>query len=265
MSWVRIAQDVNAALALILSVRLLILRLHRVYRIFSLLLLSELGASLVASLKAWMPELLPDYRIIWIVAQCVVWICTLWTVYALLDAVLAKLPGVLGFSKKLLNGAFVLAGILGLLTIRPEYSASGAAGFVDPIARVVGIGIVFDRVICTVALLVLVSILGFLLWFPVEVSRNLIVFSTGFLVYFAAKTGLLLTRSIWPHESLDLISNLIMFISGACFAYWAIFITPEAETVPVTIGHGWHRYEQERLIGQLEAINVALLRAATRR
>jgi hypothetical protein len=261
MSWVRIAQDINTALALILIVRLLILRLHRVYRIFSLFLLSELAASLVSLA----PDFVPDYRIFWLVAQFVIWICTLWTVYALLEAVLAKLPGILGFSKKLLNGAFVLAGILGLLTVRPEYFASGAAAYPDPIARVVGIGIVFERVISSVALLVLVSILGFLLWFPVEVSKNLIVFSTGFLVYFAAKTALLLTRSIWSHESLNLISNLIMFVSGACFAYWAIFITPEAETVPVRIGHSWHRPEQERLIGQLEAINMALLRAAARR
>jgi hypothetical protein len=188
----------------------------------------------------------------------------LWTVYALLEAVLAKLPGILGFSRKLLNSAFILAGILGLLTARPEYFASGAAAFVDPIARTVGIGIVLDRVISTVALLVLVCILGFLLWFPVEVSKNLVVFSIGFLVYFSTKTGLLLMGSVWSHESLDIISNLIMFISGACFAYWAIFITPEAETVPVRIGHIWQRREQERLIGQLEAINIALLRTARR-
>lgn len=265
MIWGRIAQDVNVALCIALIIRLLVLRLHRIYRIFCLFLLSELLGSVIASLKHLLPEWLPDYRIIWIVADSVIWICTLWTVYALLDAVLTNLPGILGFSRKLLNGAFISAGILAMLTARPEYSVSGAAAFPDPIARAVGIVFVLDRVLSTVALLVLVSILGFLLWFPVEVSKNLIVFSTGFIVYFAAKTALLLASSVWSHESLRLVSNLLMFISGACFAYWTMFIRPQGETVPVRIGHSWHVREQERLIGQLEAINAALLRSAVRR
>jgi hypothetical protein len=198
-------------------------------------------------------------------AESVIWVFILWTVYALLSAVLANLPGILGFSQKLLNSAFISAGILGLLTAPAEYSLSGAAAYADPIARAVGIGFVLDRVLSTVALLALVSILGFLLWFPVEVSRNLMVFSTGFLVYFGAKTALSLTRSFWSLENVRLISNLIMFISGACFAYWAMFISRQGETVPVRIGHSWHRREQERLIGQLEAMNAALLRTAVHR
>jgi hypothetical protein len=265
MIWGRIAQDVNVALCLALIIRLLVLRLHRVYQIFCLFLLSELFGSLLASLTLLIPEWLPDYRITWIVADSMIWICTLWTVYALLDAVLMNLPGILGFSRKLLNSAFISAGILAMLTAPPEYTVSGAAAFPDPIARTVGIVFVLDRVLSTVALLVLVSILGFLLWFPVEVSKNLIVFSTGFLVYFAAKTALLLTSSVWSHESLRLVSNLMMFISGACFAYWAMFISRQGETVPIRIGHSWQAREQERLIGQLEAMNAALLRSAVRR
>jgi len=265
MIWGQIAKGVDAALCLALIIRLLVLRLHRVYRIFCLFLISELLGSLVAFLKFLADESLPDYRIIWMVAESVIWICMLWTVYALLDAVLTNLPGILGFSRKLLNGAFISAGIFALLTARAEYLLSGAATDIDPIARIVGVGFVLDRVLSTVALLVLVSILGFMFWFPVEVSRNLIVFSTGFLVYFAAKTALLLTRSFWSNENVRLISNLIMFISGACFAYWAMFISRQGETVPVRIGHTWHRREQERLIGQLEAMNSALLRTAVRR
>jgi hypothetical protein len=262
---VRIPQGIETALCLALIVRLSLLRLHRVYRIFCLFLLSELLGSLLAFLKFLAPESLPDYRILWMVGESVIWIFLLWTVYALLDSVLTKLPGILGFSQKLLNSAFISAAILAFLTARPEYSLSGAAAYGDPIDRALGVGLVLDRVFSTVALLVLVSILGFLLWFPVEVSRNIMVFSTGFLVYFAAKTALSLTRSFESNANLRLISNIIMFISGACFLYWAVFLSPQGDTVPVKIGHTWHRREQERLIGQLEAMNAALLRTAVRR
>src|SRR5438270_6661310 len=148
---VRIPQGVETALCLALVARLSSLRLHRVYQIFCLFLLSELLGSLLALLGHFGPEWLPDYRIVWMVGESVIWIFTLWTVYALLDAVLANLPGILRFSRKLLNGAFISAGILALLTAQPEYSLSGAARYVDPIARGVGIGLVLDRVFCTVA------------------------------------------------------------------------------------------------------------------
>lgn len=264
MNSVRIEQDINIALSAILIVRLLALRIHHVYRVFCLFLISELAFSLIALIKALSPEALPDYRLIWLSLEPVVWVFTLWTVYALLDAVLAKLPGILGFSRKVLNGSFLLAGVIGLTSAQPEYMASGAAGL-EGIDRIVGAGVVFDRVICTVALLSLVFILGFLLWFPVEISKNLLVFSTGFLAYFAAKAVLLLTHSLWSHESMRLVSNLVMFISSACLAYWAMFLSRQGEMVPVRVGHIWQRREQERLVGQLEAMNAALLRAAARR
>ncbi len=264
MSWVRIEEGADIGLRLALAIRLLALRLHRVYRIFFLFLVSELAFSLAILVKDFAPDALPDYRLMWITIQTIVWIFTLATVYALLDTVLAKLPGILGFSRKLLNGTFAIAILLGLASARPEYLVSGAAGLTG-IDRLVGIWIVLDRAICTVALLSMVSILGFLLWFPVEISKNLLVFSTGFFVYFAAKTGLFLTRSFFSHESRHLVSNLVMFISSACLAYWAMFLSCQGETVPVRVGHIWHRREQERLVGQLEAMNAALLRAAARR
>jgi hypothetical protein len=265
MSWVRVGQYTNIALAFTVIVRLLSLRLQRVYRIFSLFLFCELLASLLAFIKSIADETLPDYRIMWMIGRAVIWIFTLWTVYALLDAVLANLPGVLRLSRTLLNSVFVAALILGLLMARAEYSASELSGQIDMLHEALGIAVVLDRVVCTMALFALVSILGLLLWFPVEISKNLVVFTTGFLVYFASKGGLLLMPGVWSHTSLSIMSNVIMLISGACFAFWALFISRQGETVPVRIGHSWHRREQERLIGQLEAINVALLRTAARR
>ena len=261
MSWVRIGQFVNLGLGLILMIRLLYARLERVYSIFCMFLAAEFIASLLSFLKKVASHSFPDYRIMWLAGRAVIWVFTLWTVYALLDAVLAHLPGLLRFSRKLLNTVFVLAVVFGMLTARPEYSVSGLSG----LGRAAGIGIVLDRVVSTIALLALLSILGFLLWFPVEISKNLIVFATGFLVYFSAKGALMLSRSLWSHDSLNLVSNIDMLISGACFAYWAIFISPQGEMVSIKMGHSWRAREQERLLGQLEAMNVALLRTAARR
>ncbi|MGA8027192.1 MAG: hypothetical protein WB992_08590 [Bryobacteraceae bacterium] len=264
MNWSHIAQAGNAALAILLIIRLLMLRLHSVYRVFCAFLLFDLLASLITLVERLLHDPRIDYRITWIGLEFISWILSLWIVYALLDAILANLPGILRFSRKLLNATFLAALIVAVLTAKPEYAAWAVPGHADSIYAVVSVVLVLERVISSVALLVLVSMLSFILWFPVQMPRNLAVFSVGFIVYFAAITALLLAQSVWSHEISRAISNAIVMVPTACYAYWAIFITAEGERRSVRIGHGWHTGDQKRLIGQLEAMNVALLRAARR-
>ncbi len=123
---------------------------------------------------------------------------------------------------------------------------------------------ILDRVISSTALLALLCVLCFLLWFPVEISRNLAVFTAGFVVYFAAKTSLLLGRSFWSHDINRIVSIATGIIVTICLAYWGIFISAAGERVRTRLGHLWRPEEQERLMGQLEAINASLLRASRR-
>jgi hypothetical protein len=138
----------------------------------------------------------------------------------------------------------------------------------NPIDRAVAVTLVLDRMIATVALLVLVAMLLFILWFPVQMPRNLALFSVGFVVYFAAKTVFLIFRNYLAHDMTDrmtdLISNATSLVLIGCFVYWLAFINPGGEFSTVRIGHSWRTDEQNRLIGQLEAMNAALLRGARR-
>ncbi|MBV8553013.1 MAG: hypothetical protein JOY54_17090 [Acidobacteriaceae bacterium] len=205
-----------------------------------------------------------DYRITWILFKVIAWVLSLWMVYALLRATLANLPGILRLSQKILNIVFPLAAVAAILTIQPEYAASGLSSAVDPIDRAVLVVLVMDRSISTVALLALLAMLVFILWFPVQMPRNLAVFSVGFVAYFASKTMLLLLHSFFAHQLLHAISNAISLILVACFTYWLVFLNAEGERAPVRIGHSWRSAEQTRLIEQLEAMNTALLRSARR-
>jgi hypothetical protein len=265
MTLVRLAELFSNALGIALIFRLLYLRLHSVYRVFCLFLLYELLASSVFLYEILAHDARLDYRLTWIAMRVTAWVLSLWMVYALLTAVLEKLPGILRFSRKLLNWAFPIAIVIALLTISPEYSASGLSDSVQPIARAVGVAFILERVIATVCVLVLLGILGFILWFPVQMPRNLAVFSLGYVIYFGSETALLLIRSIWPQQNLNgAISVATSFVLSACFIAWLLLINKKGEAVPVRIGHRWQLQEQKRLIGQLESMNAALLRAARR-
>jgi hypothetical protein len=263
MTLTHFAQYVSDTLAIALIVRLLMLRLHSVYGVFCAFVIVDLLSSLAAPI---LPRLYhpPDYRIVWMVFRAASWVLYLWMVYALLDAMLKNLPGILKFSRKVLNVVFSVALILALFTARPEYSASTLSGATDPVARAVGITLVMERVISSAALIILLAMLVFILWFPVQMPRNLAVFNIGFVVFFSTFTAVLLAHTYWQGTKLQAAINLEVLLLASCYAYWLLFITRAGELKPVRIGHSWGPAEQRRMIGQLEAMNDALLRAARR-
>ena len=257
-----VAQYLSDGLELALVIRLLSLRLHSVYRVFCAFLIVDLFSSAAFFVSLRYPSV--DYRLVWMIFAPATWILALWMLYALLDAMLANLPGILRLSRKVLNFVYVLALAIALFTARPEYSASGLSANPDPVNRAFGVALVLDRAISTGALLALVGMLVFILWFPVQMPKNLVIFSIGSVVFFATTTVLWLAHTYLPFFRLRSTSNLEVILHSACFAYWLILITRAGETKPVRIGHMWGPAEQKRLEGQLEAMNAALLRASRR-
>ena len=266
MNWSLTAQYVSDILALLLIIRLTTIpvRLPNVYRVFGAFLGFQLLESLV-SLTLYKFQGQVDYRLIWMALRLLAWTLSLWMVYALLGEILKSLPGILKFSRVLLNVIFALALAVALLTVIPEYAASGAAKYRVPIDRALILFYVLDRAVAMAALLVLTCILAFILWFPVEMRRNLAVLSVGLVTYFGATAALLLAHTYLAHNSIVLLSNLIAVVLAACYAYWILFINPKGQFAEVRLGHVWRLDEQHRLIGQLESMNTALLRSAARR
>jgi hypothetical protein len=263
MTFALLVQYVSDALAVALVIRLMLLSLHNVYRVFCAFVVVDLLSSIAAVILPWFQHR-PDYRVIWMGGRAVSWVLALWMLYALLDAMLANLPGVRRLSRRVLTLVFIAAVILALLTAPPEYSAWTISSSAAPIARAVVAAYVIERAIFMAALIVLMAMLLFILWFPVQMPRNLALFSIGFLVFFATHTGLPLWHTFWPKLDILTFTSIEALLLASCYAYWLLFINRAGEEKPVRIGHSWGPAEQRRMIGQLEAMNDALLRAARR-
>lgn len=265
MDWSHIAEIVSDVLTIALITRLLSLGLHSVYRVFSLLLLFEVVTS---GIVLWFhfdpPKSLP-YEALWLGFAPIGWILYLATAYALLAALLKKFPGILRFSRRILHVSFLVAALIGILTARPEFFAhERTLDTVRPLDRLLAAGLVGERIFSMVAALAILATLAFILWFPVRLPRNLTVFSVGLAVYFVTRASFLLAYSFLPQVSLALLNTTVLFILTACLLYFIVFINKAGEEAPVRIGHSWNAAEQQRLIGQLEAMNAALLRSARR-
>jgi hypothetical protein len=250
---------------LLLITKLLSLRLHRVYYAFCCLLAADLLGSVLwwASVSSFFGHKW-DYRPIWLVDRLAVWVFTIWTVALLLQSVLQNFPGILAMSRRVFRYAWLLAAAVGVASAFAEYSVSGIGTQYSSLALALSVGIICERVIATVALLAILLIFAFLLWFPVRIPRNLAYLCSGFVVYFGTITFFFLARSFWSQDTVRLASTIVSVIGAACYIYWAIFINAAGESVPARLTIEWRPTDQARLLEQLEGINQSLLRAARR-
>lgn len=261
MNSIRAGQFLLDCLSITLVCRLLQLRLHSVYRVFCFFLLFEVLASVIFFAEEYLHDPRLDYRITWIVIEIMGWCLSLWTIFALLRALLARLPGILRFSRRVLAGVTALCIALALISARPEMSSGGLVRPSDPVSKIMGSVILTDRLIATVVVLVLLAISVFVLWFPIRLPRNLAVFTIGFVIYFGSKTALLLVPSFWRHPLPPVIGIINTFLLSCALAYWLLNIRANGEKSTVTLGHRWRSQDQDRLLLQLQTLNETLVRA----
>ena len=265
MSWSALALAVSSLLGFLLVLRLATLSRQKLYLAFSIYLLFDLFQSLLAFAQKYTNLIKLDYRVTWMGMRAISWILFLWLVYALIESLLVRFPGVLRFARKLLNAAFIAAVLMAALSAKPEYASLDLSGaHQNHVNQALSIAFVLERMIAMAALIVLGSILVFTLWFPIRMPKNLAVFSAGFIVCFGGELILLLVQSFWVHRSSAIMNVVLISLTAACYLYWLLLLSPKGETASVTLGHSWSKPEQQRLMGQLEAINSSLMRASRR-
>lgn len=265
MFFVLIAKYLNVAVAITLVARLLSVRLFPKYRVFAAFLLYDLGLSLLWVALPWrnlIDHYGVDYRIIWLSTRPLAWLLYIWVVYAILHKVMNDHPGILRTSRRIFAASFICAVGIALLSAKMEYAASAQASTL--LAELVTRAMIVERACITTSLILLAVTLGFLLWFPVQVSRNIAVLCAGLLAYFAAAAAMLLLRDVWSVGSFLSLSMTVVSVHTACLLFWLLYLNTRGELRKVRPGHSWRRKDQERLVGQLEAINAALIRSARR-
>ncbi len=254
----RILLSIGIVLGLCVIVRLLSLRLHQVYRLFSAFLAFEV-ASTTAVMLGGVLHLRFDYRVVWLALAVPGWVLTLWMVYALLDAILANLPGVLSFSQFLLRIGFVIASAIAVvLVIDLSRSAPPVHG---EMGRIALYGLLIERTVSVVALLVLLGISLFVLWFPVQMPRNILLFSIGLTIYFLFRTASILGAAFLPALAERDLREITLVVLPACCAYWMLAISAKGERSKIRVGRSWASpANRQDVIRELERMNAALLR-----
>ena len=118
----------------------------------------------------------------------------------------------------------------------------------------------FERSMNFVILIFLLLISILLLWFPIKVRRNIVVYISGFLLFAAARSFGLLLANLLPQEFTVLVSTILLALTLLCLLIWIVGIRPEGERATATPGYRRDPEAMQRLSRQLDAINATLAR-----
>jgi len=260
LSWLEIAAYV------VLCVRLRSQGLHRVYRVFAVYLLFRAARSVALAVLPWAcyglwgraygPFENNVYGWVWIVTEPVVWVLQVLVVLELYSLVLQNFKGIVSMGRWVLLAGLTVAIVLSSVTLPSELSHSAQHYTMLRGYFVVSRGLDASLVIF------LLFITAFLAWFPVPLSRNVVLYSMVYALYFITDTLAELASNLVGARAWTAVNIAGNCVDLLCLSVWIVFLNRMGEAQKVVVGHAWTERHEEELMGQLAAINSSLTRSA---
>ena len=231
-----------------LLVRLVATGLQRVYPFF----FSFVAAETIQLLVPYFTS----YKSVWYGYAYVATESVIVCLYALIvlelyAKVFGSLTGIAALSRRYIKLALCIAILASLLLLILENTPE----------TLVGKFLIFRRAIVSSLLLFVFLMTAFLVYFPIPLNRNVLVYFIGYAFYFLGISAALFARNIGVTQT-PLVNTILLVITTSSFLSWILFLNRDGERKAVTFGHRWDRGDEARLLQQLESINAALLRTS---
>jgi hypothetical protein len=227
--------------------------LHRTYRYFFASLILTLVRSL--SLLPFGPRQ-PIYYRIWVGTEPVLWLSYVLVVFELYSLVLKHYRGIYTVGRVFFFVAVAVSSVISALTVLPTMTGALAIRPLLYYYALVERGIVTSLAIFLLLLLALVT------WFPVPLSRNLLIHCSVYTTYFFVSNVINLFWHLGGENTNYWTSMSRFAVALACYLCWAFLLSPSGEDRTASLHLGRSPLEEKRLLGQLEGLNATLLRTA---
>lgn len=237
----------------ILLARMVISRLHVVYRYFFFYLLFRLARSL---LLAGLDRHTSAYGWAYLATEPVLWVLYVLVVLELFTIVLRDYPGIQTLSRRVLAVGLTISAAVALATLLPDL---GNPAERYPILRIMYVS---QRVVMSSLVVFFTILTAFLVWYPVPLSRNVVVYCVGYSIYFISATMGLFVRNIAGEAVTRITSTVLLGAGVACLIAWILLLNGQGETKALSLRRHISALDEDRLVGQLESINRGLLGSA---
>lgn len=241
----------NFVAQIVLLWRLIHNKLYRTYSpLFCYWAIQTMGTIALLSVSLYSREYLYIY---WAV-QTVNILMAVFVVQDLYRMALLEHPAVASFARRSVLAVLAVSAALALPGIGPDFTIR--AGHYPAIHRF----LTLERSMNFLTLLFLLIVSALLLWFPIRVRRNIVVYISGFVIFSASRAFGLLLTNLLPQSETRLMSTVLLGLTFVCLMLWIAGIQPEGELVTSTPGYRRNPETMQRLRHQLDSINAALAR-----
>jgi hypothetical protein len=233
--------------------RLYWLGLYRIYRFFfaSLVIALLRSAALFPfGTRSW------TYYRIWASTEPILWLSYILVVFELYSLVLKKYRGIFTVGRIFFFVAAAASAIISAVTLFPTMTGALAAHRLRYYYALIERGIETSLAVFLILLLALVT------WFPVPLSRNLLIHCSVYSVYFFASNVINLFWHIGGTDASYWINMARFTLALGCYFCWAFLLSRSGEDRTASLHLGRSPLEEKRLLGQLEGLNATLLRTA---
>ena len=190
----------------------------------------------------------------WRATEPIVWVFYVLVVLELCSLILKDYRGIHALGRWIVYGSLALSVLLSIVTVLPTWKRSAEGAFSIQRYLMVERGVDFAVVVLLLLLLV------FLVLFPVQLSRNVIVHSVLYAVFFTTNSmGILIVNLTAVRFSVQ-VNTCLMGIGVLCLIGWLTLITRDGEQKIMAIRHPVP-VDEDRLVSQLKEINATLMRA----
>jgi hypothetical protein len=234
-----------------LCLRMWLTGLHRVYTYFFRYLVLELMQAVIPLVVPLQSQL---YRNLFVLSQALIVAFYALVVLELYSIILRNLEGIASVARRYMKITLALAIFVSVLPLAIERTPHTLTGYL----------FTFERPILSSLVAFVLLITGFLVYYPVPLGRNVIVYLAGYAIYFPTIATMALFQNLgyfWNREK----GNIDMGVSVVCLTFWLLALNLQGEHKRMVVGHQWNPDDEQRLLGQLEAINASLLRSSRKK
>jgi hypothetical protein len=194
------------------------------------------------------------YRDLWRAMEPIIWLLYVLVVLELCSLIFKDYRGIQALGRWIVYGSLALSVAVSIITVLPSWMHSPEETFSLQRFLMVERGIDFAVV------LLLLLLLGFLVLFPIQLCKNVIVHSVLFSIFFTTNSMGILIVNLTGSRLGAPVSTILMGVTVLCLVGWMILMTRDGEHRIMAIRHPVP-VDENRLVAQPAEINDTLMRA----
>ena len=247
--------------SLITAVKLYRSGLYRRYRVFFAYFVFRVphGAiPLLVDIKS------PIYFFSWVFTEPLVWMFYVWVVLELCRLVLERHRGLYTLGKWAMSVGMAISVALSVFTVLANFQSAPAQRSRSLHTSIIWYFYAADRGVTFCLAIFLLLMLLLLSRYPVRLSRNVVLHTTLYTLFFLSNTLVVILSRVFGLHLFTTVDTALMGVSALCILAWLIFLTPKGEEVRVNIPH-FAPENERRVLYHLDALNSTLLKVSAKK